>query len=317
MTGKKIIIDTDPGIDDAMAIHMAFAHPGLEVLGLTTIFGNVHVPVATNNALRLAEMAAYDCPVAEGAERPLVQDLQPPAYFVHGDHGFGDVPRSIPIKQPDIRTATRLIVDAINDAPGEVWLCPVGPLTNIAMALRMDPGIAGKVAGVVIMGGAIDCKGNVTPHAEANIWNDPHAAAEVLAADWPVTLVGLDVTEQARCSPDDFLGLSLASPDIGGFLNEAVQFYFDWHRQKEVLDGCFLHDPSAVLAVTDPDLFQGRRCPVRVVTEGEEIGRTVADPLAGTRPVQLCTSVDAAAVRARFLEITGTADACRDARRAG
>ena len=231
---KKILIDTDPGIDDAMAIHMAFAHPDLEVVALTTVFGNVHVPVATVNALRLVEMAGADCPVAEGADRPLVQPLNPPAYFVHGDHGFGDVPAERPGRDSDMRTAARLIVDMINENPGEIWLCPVGPLTNIALALRLDPSITSKVPGVVIMGGAVDCPGNVTQWAEANIWNDPHAAHEVLAADWPVTLVGLDVTEKARCTPEDFLDLAQASPDIGGFLNAAVQFYFDWHRQKEV-----------------------------------------------------------------------------------
>lgn len=312
---KKILIDTDPGIDDAMAIHLAFAHPGLEVVGLTTIFGNVHVPVATNNALRLVEMAGVNCPVAEGADRPLVQPLKPPAYFVHGDAGFGDVPAATSVLTPDLRTAARLIVDTVNDSPGEIWLCPVGPLTNIALALRLDPGITEKVAGVVVMGGAVDVPGNVSQWAEANIWNDPHAAAEVLAADWPVTLVGLDVTEKARCTPEDFQKLAEGSPAIGGFLNEAVQFYFDWHRKKAVLDGCFLHDPSAVLAVAEPGLFSGRQCPVRVVTEGREVGRTVADPLAGTRPVQLCTSVDAAGVRERFLAATATADACRDARK--
>ncbi|MEM1161635.1 MAG: nucleoside hydrolase [Pseudomonadota bacterium] len=311
---RKILIDTDPGIDDAMAIHLAFAHPGLEVVGLTSVFGNVHLPIATRNALHLAEMAACPCPVAAGAAAPLVQPLQPPAYFVHGTQGFGSLPAARPSGTADPRSAAAFIVDTINADPGEIWLCPVGPLTNIALALRIDPSIASRVAGVVIMGGAVEANGNVTRWAEANIWNDPHAAAEVFAADWPITLVGLDVTETVRCSPGDFAGLAAASPVIGGFLNDAVQFYFQFHREKDVFDGCFMHDPSAVLAVSDPDFFQVREVPIRVVTEGEQIARTAADPDAGTRPVRVCLGVDAPGVRTRFLDIVSEADACRAAR---
>ena len=311
---QKILIDTDPGIDDAMAIHLAFAHPGLEVVGLTSVFGNVHVDKATRNALRLVEMAGATCPVAEGAAAPLVQPLQPPAYFVHGPEGFGDIPAETPAGAPDPRDAARFIVDTVNAHPGEVKLCPVGPLTNIALALRLDPSITRKVRRVVIMGGAVECPGNVTPHAEANIWNDPHAAAEVFAADWPMTLVGLDVTEQSRCTPADFAGLAGQSPLIGGFLNRAVPFYFEWHRKKEVLDGCFLHDPSAVLAVADPGLFTTRDVPIRVVTGGEEIGRPAPDADCGHRPVQVCLGVDSERVRESFLAHLASADACRAAR---
>ena len=317
---KKILIDTDPGIDDAMAIHMAFAHPGLDVVGLTSIFGNVHVPVATRNALALVEMAGADCPVAEGAAKPLVQPLHPPGYFVHGDDGFGNSGVIEPTGSPDPRSAAQFIVDTVNAAPGQVHLCPIGPLTNIALALRLDPAITEKVAGVTIMGGAVDCPGNVTEWAEANIWHDPHAAAEVFAADWPITLVGLDVTETVRCSPEDFQRLAAASPDIGGFLNQAVQFYFEWHKSKphfrtEPFDGCFMHDPSAVLAIADPGIFTMHDHPIRVVTEGREIGRIVADQHAGTRPVRVCLGVDAPALREIFLSITHAADACRDARK--
>ncbi len=191
---------------------------------------------------------------------------------------------------------------------------PVGPLTNIALALRRDPSIAGKVRGVVVMGGAIETPGNVTEWAEANIWHDPHAAAEVLAADWPVTVVGLDVTERTRCGAMDFARIADHSPVIGGFLQQVVPFYLGWHQKKGIEDGCFLHDPAAVLAVAEPALFGSRRVPVRVVTEGEEIGRTVADPDAGTPPVRVCTRVDAEALHERFLSVLMTADACRAAR---
>ena len=308
---KKILIDTDPGIDDAMAIHLAFAHPELDVVGLTTVFGNVHVPVATRNALRLVEMARVAVPVAEGAPVPLVQPLQPPGYHVHGDEGFGSIPASEPAGQADIRDAARFIVDTVNATPGEVTLCPIGPLTNIALALRLDPSIVGRVAGVVAMGGAFECPGNVTRWAEANIWNDPHAAAEVFAANWPITLVGLDVTEAVRCYAAEFARLAEAAPIIGGFLNDAVQFYFGWHRGKDSFDGCFMHDPTAVLAVVEPERFTMCESSIRVETGGEQIGRTVAVASRATSARRICLGVDSEAVRARFLSLVECADDCR------
>ena len=209
---QKIIIDTDPGIDDAMAIQLAFAHPGLEVLGLTTVFGNVHVDKATRNALRLVEMAGVDCPVAEGAAVPLVRPAEPPGYYVHGPEGFGDHPAETPRGRAHELDAAGFIIQTLRNHPREVTLVPIGPLTNIATALRREPAIASKVRGVVVMGGAIEVRGNVSEWAEANVWHDPHAAAEVFAADWPVTLVGLDVTERTRCGPMDFARIAAHAP---------------------------------------------------------------------------------------------------------
>lgn len=316
---QKILIDTDPGIDDAMAIHLAFAHPDLDMVGLTSVFGNVHVPIATRNALALVEMAGASCPVAEGAAAPLTQPMKPPAYYVHGDDGFGNSGVIHPAGTADPRPAAKFIVDAIHAAPGEVHLCPVGPLTNIAMALRLDPSITSKVAGITVMGGAIDCQGNVTEWAEANIWNDPHAAAEVFAAEWSVTLVGLDVTETVRCTAEDFAGLADASPDIGGFLNRAVQFYFEWHKSKPhyrtgPFEGCFMHDPSAILAITDPELFDMEQTGLSVITDGERIGQTIRSD-EGSRH-RVCLKAKTDAVRQRFLDITRDADGRRDDRKA-
>ena len=307
---KKILIDTDPGIDDAMAINLAFAHPDLDVVGLTSVFGNVHVPIATRNALALAEMAGSGCSVAEGAAKPLVQPLQPPGYFVHGDDGFGNSGVIEPDGKPDPRSAAEFIIETISAHPGEITLCPIGPLTNIALALRLDPSIANKVANVVIMGGAVETQGNVTEFAEANIWNDPHAAAEVFAADWPMTLIGLDVTEVVRCTPEDFASLEAASPKIGGFLNRAVQFYFEWHKTKPhyahgPFEGCFMHDPSAVLAITNPEFFACREMALSVATEGERIGQTA--PASSGPVAKVALGVDKDAVRTRFLEVLSRA----------
>ncbi|NMM43265.1 nucleoside hydrolase [Rhodospirillaceae bacterium KN72] len=305
---EKIIIDTDPGIDDAMAIHLAFAHPGLEVVALTTIFGNVHTATATRNALVLAEMAQYPCAVAQGADKPLVLPLNPPADFVHGAEGFGDLPARTPTGKPDPRSAAAYICEMAAAHPGEITLCAVGPLTNLALALRHDPAVTKNLKRVVIMGGAVDAPGNVSPFAEANIINDPHAAEEVFAADWPITLVGLDVTMQVRCTPDDFASMPGSSPTIGGFLNDATQFYFDFHRRQHDLNCCFMHDPTAVIAVTDPDVLTCESVPLSVICEGEKIGQTVRIDDPARRPVDVALGVDIDRVRSIFIDTIKSAD---------
>lgn len=308
MTRQKIIIDTDPGIDDAMAIHFAFAHPDIEVIGLTTVFGNVHTKTATRNALTLAEMANYSCPVAPGADRPMVQDQHPPAVLSHGVEGFGNVPATTPSTKVDSRSAADFICDSINRNPGVVTLCAIGPLTNLARALDLDPGIASVVKDVVIMGGVVEGKGNVSNWAEANIWSDPHAAEQVFAADWPMTLVGLDVTLKVQCTPADFRGIAAASPRIGGFLNDATQFSFEDHRQTVGLDGCYMHDPTAVIAITDPNLFTRKEIALSVMCEGERIGQTVVSNAENRGLVAVCVDVDQHRVRDVFLTTLNGAD---------
>lgn len=311
MTRIRLIIDTDPGIDDAMAIFYAAAHPGIELIGLTSVFGNVPVATATRNALRLAAMTGRHIPVAEGAALPLVQPLPPHPEFVHGPGGLGDIPPEAPAGRPDPRPAARFLADAAAAYPGAVTICAIGPLTNLAQAMALYPQIIGNVARVVVMGGAVACPGNVNKHAEANIWNDPHAAAAVFAAGWPVTLVGLDITERVTCTPADFAALARAAPGIGGFLDRAVQFYFRFHRQRHGLDGCHMHDPTAVVAITDPGLFTTRAAPLVVEMDGAAAGRTRV--ARDGPPVQICTDGDLDAIRRRFLDVVATADACRDA----
>lgn len=302
----RLIIDTDPGVDDAMAILYAAAHPGLELIGLTSVFGNVPVTTATRNALWLAELAGLDIPVAEGAATPLVQPLRPHPDFVHGIEGFGHLPPVRPKGRPDPRPAAQFLCETVAAHPGEVTLCAIGPLTNLAAALDLDPEITRHVRRVVVMGGALEVPGNVNEHAEANIWNDPHAAARVFAADWPVTLVGLDITEVVNCGPADFATAASEAPAIGGFLNDAVQFYFDFHRQRHDLDGCHMHDPTAVISITDPGLFEYREAPVQVTLEGEAAGRT---RFGDDGPaVQVAMRAEAPSVLAQFLGIIGGAD---------
>ncbi|MCL5775950.1 nucleoside hydrolase [Limibaculum sp. FT325] len=294
MTPHRIIIDTDPGIDDAMAILLAMADPRIELMGLTTIFGNVSTARATRNALWLTELAHHPCPVAAGARHPLMRPPQPHPDFVHGVEGFGAEPAPAPAAAPDPRGAARFLCETVAAHPGEITIIAVGPLTNLAEALALDPAIARGVKGVIVMGGALRVPGNVTPHAEANIWHDPEAAAAVFSATWPMTLVGLDVTEAVTGTAADFAAIARAAPRAGGFLDRAVQFYFAFHQQAHDLEGCHMHDPTAVIALTDPALFRMHETAVEVRTEGAEIGRTVEG---GRGPrLRACIGVDSDAV---------------------
>jgi inosine-uridine nucleoside N-ribohydrolase len=301
----KILIDTDPGIDDAMAIFYAALHPDIEIVGLTGVFGNVTVETAARNALVLAERAGLSIPVAKGAAFPLFQTPNPVSDYVHGAEGFGHIPAQSVRGTVSAEPAPELICRLIAENPGEITLCPIGPLTNIALALRHDPSIAANVKNVVIMGGGLDC-GNVTKYAEANIWNDPHAADEVFAANWPITLVGLDVTTKVICTPPDFAAIAKTAPILGGFLNEAVQFYFTFYENHYGLLGSQMHDPTAVIAITDPQYFTIETHALAVIVEGTHVGQTVrsADP---SRPKHnVCMGVDADGVRQRFLSMFET-----------
>jgi inosine-uridine nucleoside N-ribohydrolase len=306
MNRQKIIIDTDPGIDDAMAIHYAFAHPHLEVMGLTTIFGNVFVEQATRNALFLTEQAKQHIPVSEGAKQPLRMPLNPPSHYVHGDEGFGKMPAPKPTGKPDPRPAHVFLSETIRAHSGEIILCPVGPLTNIAKLLEYDAEIIHHVKELVIMGGAVDCAGNVSAYAEANIWNDPDAADMVFAADWPITLIGLDVTSQITCEAKDFHQITATAPVIGGFLEQIASFYIDFYHSIMSRHVCLLHDPAALVSVTNPSAFGYEEIPLEVIIHGEAIGAT--RPVDHRRPVQVAKSVDPETVRKIFLDICGQCD---------
>ena len=299
----KVLIDTDPGIDDAMAVFYAALHPGIDLVGMTTVFGNVTTEIATRNAIVLAERAGQEIPVAKGADVPLVQPPNPVTDFVHGVEGFGTMlPQAITGKPLD-EPAHEFICRMIHENPHEIILCPVGPLTNIALALRHDPSIVSKVKDIVIMGGALDM-GNVTEYAEANIWNDPHAADEVFAADWSVTVAGLNVTTKVVCHPFDFEHLAQASPVMGGFLNEAAQFYMDFYATlHEGKRCCHMHDPSALIAITNPDYFSAERHALEVVVEGVRVGQTVRSVGRGRTPQKVLMGVDSVAVKKQFMSV--------------
>jgi inosine-uridine nucleoside N-ribohydrolase len=297
----KLVIDTDPGVDDAMAILYAARVPEIEILGLTTVFGNVPVGIATRNALRLAEMAGLDVPVAAGAAGPLARVPHPHAARVHGAEGFGAVPAVAPAGRPLDEDAADFLSRMARAHPGALVVCAIGPITNVAEAIRRDPAFARTVARIVVMGGAVFVPGNVTPHAEANTHNDPHALAEVIASGARVTLVGLDVTMRVLFTAADFARLEAADPLHGGFLNAASGHYLDFYREVVGVDGCGLHDPAAVIACHRPDLFDIRRVALSVVGEGPAIGRTQAVAPGEGPEVEVCVGGQMEAVKATFL----------------
>ncbi|MDT1063931.1 nucleoside hydrolase [Paracoccus sp. CPCC 101403] len=268
----KLLIDTDPGIDDAMAIIFAARHPRIELVGLTTVFGNVPVEIATRNALALVEHCGLDIPVAQGAAHPLVLPPFTPPAHIHGAQGFGHLPAAQPIRRAVDETAAELMTRLARENPGQITLCPIGPITNVAEALRLDPDFARNIGRIVLMGGALDAPGNITPHAEANTYHDPHALEEVLGSGAEIQLIGLDVTMRAQLGAADFHALAEAAPHDGGFLNGMAGLYLDFYRSVGQ-PGCALHDPMAVIACLHPELFTMEETAMGVVLEGEEIGR--------------------------------------------
>jgi inosine-uridine nucleoside N-ribohydrolase len=309
-----VIIDTDPGIDDAMAILFALRSPALDVLGITTVFGNADIEVGTANALRLVELARRDVPVARGAAHPLVLPKAPAPDFVHGTDGLGNIGAPPPARRAIEASAAEFIVSTARRHPGEVTLLAVGRLTNLALALALEPRLPSLVREVVLMGGSASAGGNVTPVAEANIWGDPHAADIVFGAPWKVTMVGLDVTTRVKLGDDRLERMAARDPEVGGFLYRITRFYKQFHESQGVTGGFYVHDPSAIAYFIDPGLFSTDTARVRVVTEGMAIGQTIAvsgtrtegwDATKGRPEVTVCRAVDGDRLL-RLLETTLT-----------
>jgi len=274
----KIIIDTDPGQDDAVAILTALASPeDFEVLGICTVAGNVPLELTTHNALQLVELAGSDVKVYAGCSRPMAKDLVT-AEYVHGPTGLDGADLPPPTRTVEDQHAVDFLIETLLAAePRSITLCTLGPLTNVAMALVQAPGIAESIAGIVAMGGGFFEGGNVTPAAEFNIYVDPHAADVVFRSGVPVTLLPLDVTHKAlasvdRVDPFKVLG-TVAGKSVAGMLT-----YFDRHdMDKYGSTGAPLHDPTVMAFLMQPDLFDGKRCHVEIVREGPAEGMTMVD----------------------------------------
>jgi len=303
----KLIIDTDPGVDDAIALLMVFQLPEFEVIGLTTIFGNVSTEDATQNALHLCEVAGFpDIPVAEGSPEPLKRGPPVIADFVHGSDGLGNTFPSPPKNKKIDKNACEFLVDKVSEYPGEVTILALGPLTNIALALKKDRSFASNVKRIVILGGSFFASGNINPAAEANIYGDPEAADIVFTSEAEIVVVGLNVTTQVMLSDQDLCELRDSGGRYGRYIYNISQFYKDWHVKSDDVHGIFLHDPTCFAALYKPQLFEFKRGAVRVETQGICTGHTLMDlglknwnsdnPWTGVQPVSVAWTVDAAAV---------------------
>ena len=264
-----IVLDCDPGHDDAIAILLALASPEVELLGITTVHGNQTLDKTTDNALRVLELAGRpDVPVARGADRPLRRELHTAAH-VHGESGLDGPELPAASARPVEQHAVDFLAERVT---AETVLVPVGPLTNVALAL--ERGV--RPARIVLMGGAI-AEGNMTPAAEFNIWADPEAAQQVFHAGVPVTMVGLDVTHKALLTPD-WSEQFRAAGRLGVFVADLVDFFKRYHRRTYGWDGAPIHDALALAHVVRPDLLQTAHRNVEVEVESELTrGRTVVD----------------------------------------
>ncbi|HEX5850767.1 MAG TPA: nucleoside hydrolase [Rubrobacter sp.] len=286
MSQKPVILDVDPGHDDAVAMMLACGHPDLDLLAVTTVAGNVSLDKTTRNALRvLSLIGCDDVPVGMGASGPLERPLYT-AEDIHGESGL-DGPEEIPDAGfgPDERDAVALLSDTIRASSEPVTLIPLGPLTNIALLLREHRDLQDRIAGISLMGGSMGL-GNTTPAAEFNIYVDPEAAREVFESGLPITMVGLDVTHQAGAGPEERERLR-ATGRVGGVVAGFLDFFASTYERSFGFDSPPLHDPVAVAAVVEPALLETR--PMRVDVECESDltrGETVCDfhGVTGKRP---------------------------------
>ena len=299
---RPVILDCDPGHDDALAILLACASPGLEVLGITTVAGNSGLANTTRNALRvLTLLDRTDIPVAAGAARPLVQDpLIQPAF--HGDSGLdgSDLPDAAMGARPE--AAVELMASLVRASAAPVTLVPTGPLTNVALFLRAFPSLHDRLGAISLMGGSLGA-GNTTASAEFNIWQDPEAAAIVFGAGIPILMAGLDVTHQALVLPDDIARMEGLGTRTGHVFADLMRFFAIHHRNRYGWPGPPIHDAVAVGTLVAPWLVECRRMRVDVeIGDGLTRGRTVGDEEGiGGRPPN--AEVGVALDREAFLEL--------------
>ncbi|CAO2839364.1 unnamed protein product [Amaranthus hypochondriacus] len=305
---EKLIIDTDPGIDDSMAILMAFQTQEVEIIGLTTIFGNVMTEDASRNALLLCEIAGRpDIPVAEGSPGPLKGGIPRVADFVHGSDGLGNIHLSPPNAEKIEKNAAEFLVDMVSEHPGEISILALGPLTNLALAIKKDSTFASKVKRIVVLGGAFFCLGNVNPAAEANIYGDPEAADVVFTSGANITVVGINITTQVKFNDSELLELRESKGRHTQVLTDMCKFYRDWHVKSDGVHGVFLHDPVSFVALVRPDLFTYKKGVVRVETQGICVGHTLMDqglkkwnsenPWTGYSPISVAWTVNVEEVK--------------------
>ena len=284
MAELKIIIDTDPGQDDAAAIMLALGSPEIELLGITAVAGNVPLELTARNARIICEMSGRtDIKVYAGADRPLGRPLVT-AEHVHGKTGLDGPELFEPSFALQDKHAVDFIVDTLMSEPaGTVTLCPIGPLTNIALALQREPAIAGRIQQIVLMGGGYFEQGNVTPSAECTIYVDPEAAALVFACGAPIVMMPLDVTHKVLTTKSRIDRIRQIDNRAARAMTEMLLFFERFDEEKYGTDGGPLHDPTTIAWLLKPELFSGRECNVEIETTSDLTrGATVVDWWGGT-----------------------------------
>lgn len=293
----KIILDCDPGHDDAVAMLLAWGNPLIDLIAVTTVYGNQTIEKVTRNALAVAAVAGISgIPFARGSHRPLVRQVET-AERIHGESGMDGPELAEPTIELDPRHAVDLIIDLVmSHEPGTITLVPTGALTNIAMAVRKEPRIASRVKEVVLMGGGYNV-GNWSATSEFNIVIDPEAAHIVFNESWPLTMVGLDVTHQALATPDVVAAIAEIGTGPSRFVGELMEFFAHSYRDAQGFDHPPVHDPCAVAYVIDPTVLTVRKTPLDVELTGTiTLGMTVADfraPAPADCSTQVATAIDA------------------------
>lgn len=310
MSSNPVMLDVDTGVDDAAAIAYALGVEA-DLVGISTVAGNIGIDLSTDNTLRvLSLLGGEDVPVFRGASRPLVVAFQD-ASHVHGGNGLGGAELPAPLSEESDLTAPEAIIAMAEEFAGELVLVAVGPITNIAMALSLRPDLPQMIRRLVVMGGAFFNPGNVTPHAEFNVWADPHAAQQVFAADWQeIIAVGLDVTHHAAITRRMWEAIPQKAEGAAWLMKAIVERTYT----ERVRSGFFLHDPLAMAVALDDSLVTTETGTVDVVLDGEERGRTIVSPGGNVR---IAKTVNAEAFVQRFCEavsipfihdVEGTAD---------
>ena len=275
---KHIILDTDPGIDDALAILLALASPEVVLDGISAVHGNASAEQVTTNALSILELAnTSHIPVYQGCDLPLVKEslLSPET---HGNSGLGYANLSAPGTKPQIKHGSDYLIEQIMSHPGEITLVAIGPLTNVAIAIRKEPRIVQNVKEVFVMGGAIKHQGNTTPLAEYNTFVDPHSAHIVFHSGMPIILTPLDVTYECIFLKEDLNRLLKIDSPITKFISDATRFYMEFHDEYQKIDGCVINDPMTLALTYMPEICDYQDLYVDVdISTGVGLGNTFAD----------------------------------------
>lgn len=311
---KRIILDVDTGIDDALAIIYAMKAKDIHIKGITTGFGNVEAHLATENTLKVLELVDpnHSIPVYQGAEKPLIRSMFPPVTHIHGENGLGEAELAAPTIKAQEKHAVDFIIETIKENPGEITLVFVGRQTNLALAIAKEPTIVEQVKEVIFMGGAVSVHGNAGPFTEGNISGDPEAAKNVFEAGFPLTMVGLDVTYDAGFTSDHLTILSdklhvSGQEKLEAFIRTIVEFGIRSSENLNEGSHRLLHDPLAIGVLRKPGLVELKNLKVNVETKGELTdGMTVAEfrpsQIGKNENIQVCFNLDKDAFITDFIE---------------